>query len=102
MQQSPALSVQRSMGRLAQLRQRLAASANNTIGDITHKIALLGRALNSVSPLATLDRGYAVVRNAATGGVVTNANDVKSGEDIRARLSRGELVATVKKVVIDD
>ncbi len=102
MQQSPALSVQRSIGQLAQLRQRLAASASNTIGDIRHKIALLGRALNSVSPLATLDRGYAIVRKEATGDVLTNVRDVKSGEDIRARLSQGELVATVKKVVVDE
>ena len=75
---------------------------DNSIGDITHKVALLGRALHSVSPLATLDRGYAIVRNEATGSVVTNARDVQSGEDIRARLSQGELIATVKKVVVDD
>jgi exodeoxyribonuclease VII large subunit len=99
---SPALSVQRSISRLQQLRQRLATSTRNTVSDTSHKLALLGRALNSVSPLATLDRGYAIVKQEDSGEVLTNAADVKPGKDIRAQLSRGEIVATVKKVLIDD
>jgi exodeoxyribonuclease VII large subunit len=102
MKLSPALSVQRSISRLQQLRQRLATSTRNTVSDTSHKIALLGRALNSVSPLATLDRGYAIVKHEDSGEVLTNAADVKPGKDIRAQLSRGEIVATVKKVLIDD
>ena len=99
---SPALSVQRSISRLQQLRQRLATSTRNTVSDTSHKLALLGRALNSVSPLATLDRGYAIVKQEDSGEVLTHAADVKPGKDIRAQLSRGEIVATVKKVFIDD
>ena len=99
---SPALSVQRSISRLQQLRQRLATSTRNTVRDTSHKLALLGRALNSVSPLATLDRGYAIVKHEDSGEVLTNAAEVKPGKDIRAQLSRGEIVATVKRVLIDD
>jgi len=102
MKLSPALSVQRSIGRLQQLRQRLATSTRNAVSDTSHKLALLGRALNSVSPLATLDRGYAIVKQEDSGAILTSAADVKPGKDVRARLSRGEIVATVKKVLIDD
>ena len=102
MKLSPALSVQRSISRLAQLHQRLTASTRNTISDASHKIALLGRALHSVSPLATLDRGYAIVQREDSGKVLLNAATISSGEDIRARLSRGELVATVKKIIAND
>ena len=102
MKLSPALSVQRSIGQLNQLRQRLAATSRNRMSDLSHRIALLGRALNSVSPLATLDRGYAIVKREATGDVLMNAASVASGEDIRAQLSRGEIIATVKKVITDD
>ena len=102
MKLSPALSVQRLIGRLQQLRQRLATSTRNTVSDTSHTLALLGRALNSVSPLATLDRGYAIVKQEDSGAVLTSAADVKPGKDIRARLSQGEIVATVKKVLIDD
>jgi exodeoxyribonuclease VII large subunit len=102
MQQSPALAVQRSISRLAGLRQRLAASTGSALSNTQHKFALLGRALNSVSPLATLDRGYAIVKSEVSGGVLTDADDMKPGQDVRARLSKGELIATVKKVVSDD
>jgi exodeoxyribonuclease VII large subunit len=99
---SPALSVQRSITRLAQLRVRLSTSARDRLSNTSHKIALLARALNSVSPLATLDRGYAIVKNETSGNVLLNAAGVAPGEDIRARLSRGEIVATVKKVFTND
>ena len=102
MKSSPALSVQRSIGRLQQLTQRLATSTRNTVSDTSHKIALLGRALNSVSPLATLNRGYAIVKQEDSGAVLTNAADIKPGKDIRAQLSRGEIIATVNKVLTDD
>lgn len=102
MKLSPALSVQRSIGHLQQLLQRLATSTHNTVSDTSHKIALLGRALNSVSPLATLDRGYAIVKQEDSGAVLTNAANIEPGKDIRAQLSRGEIIATVKKVLTDD
>ena len=98
MQQSPALAVQRSIGQLATLRQRLGSGVHDALSDVTHRIALLGRALNSVSPLATLDRGYAIVLN-EEGKALTNAAQASTGDEIRARLSKGELVANVTKVI---
>ena len=98
MQQSPALAVQRSLSQLAALTQRLSSASHDTLTDLEHRVALLGRALHSVSPLATLDRGYAIVRD-ADGTVLTQASAVESGDEIRARLSKGELVANVTKVI---
>ncbi len=98
MKLSPALSVQRSIGQLNQLRQRLATATRNRMSDAGHRIALLGRALHAVSPLATLHRGYAIVKRADSGAVLTDAANIESGEDIRAQLSRGEILATVSKV----
>jgi len=97
-QLSPAVSVQRSIGRLTALRQRLAGGAHDALSDLNHRVALLGRALHSVSPLATLERGYAIVLD-AEGKALTDAQGVKAGDEIRARLSKGELLAKVTKVV---
>jgi len=102
LQLSPALSVQRSIAQLARLQQRLTTRMRGALSDAEHRVALLGRALHSVSPLATLDRGYAVLQDASTGKVLLRADEVDVGNDIRARLSKGELVATVKKVFNDD
>ena len=101
-QLSPAISVQRRIGRLAELRQRLATVTRNIVSTADHRATLLGRALHSVSPLATLDRGYAIVTEASSNKVLLRARDVGRGEEIHARLSKGELVATVKKVIDHD
>jgi exodeoxyribonuclease VII large subunit len=98
MKLSPALSVQRSIGRLNQLRQRLSTATRNNVSDTSHKVALLGRALHSVSPLATLDRGYAIVKREDSDAVLMNSARVKPGDDVRAHLARGEFTATVKKI----
>jgi len=95
---SPALSVQRSIGQLNQIKQRLATAARDKVSDAKHKVALLGRALHSVSPLATLDRGYAIVKREDAEAVLMDTADVNEGDDVRARLARGEFTATVRKV----
>jgi len=95
---SPAVAVQRSISRLATLRQRLETASRDKLTDLEHSVALLGRALHSVSPLATLDRGYAIVLD-SDGKAMTDAETANSGDEIRARLSKGELVANVTKVI---
>ena len=97
-QLSPAVSVQRSIARLASLRQRLGTGARESLSRLNHRVALLDRALHSVSPLATLDRGYAIVLD-PDGKAMTDAARASTGDAIRARLSRGELVANVTKVI---
>ena len=56
--------------------------------------------LNALSPLATLERGYAIVTSEA--GVVQNAEDVRRGDTIEARLREGRLQAEVTEVVPDE
>lgn len=53
--------------------------------------------LHAVSPLATLDRGYAIVADAA-GHVVTDATQLAPGAVIEARLARGTVRAKVTNV----
>jgi exodeoxyribonuclease VII large subunit len=53
-----------------------------------------GRALHAVSPLATLDRGYAILFD-AQGKVQRSAQGVAAGTPLRARLADGELSLTV-------
>ncbi len=100
-QATPALAVQRLLTRLGQLRQRLGGAGQATVGGLNQRLALAMRALNSVSPLATLDRGYAIVTDATSDDVLMQSSQVRPGDDIRARLSHGKLLATVKQVIDD-
>jgi exodeoxyribonuclease VII large subunit len=60
------------------------------------RLAALGRALDTVSPLATLRRGYAIVTRADDGRVVTAASQVAPGDRLRTRLADGEVLSRVE------
>jgi exodeoxyribonuclease VII large subunit len=53
------------------------------------------RALDMLSPLAILERGYALVFD-GEGRLVKDAGQVSAGEEIRARVARGEIRAVIK------
>ncbi len=52
--------------------------------------------LNALSPLAILDRGYALVFD-GSGQLLTDASRVKAGDEFSARLRKGAITGTVKK-----
>ena len=101
-QQSPAVRVEQSIGRLRNVQQRLTTAGRRSISDLKHRLQLAMRSLHSISPLATLERGYAVVLDADSGKALTDVSSVKAGSEIRARLHSGELLATVKEVSAGD
>jgi len=102
LQASPAIAVQRSLSRLAHLHQRLGGSTQTLVRGLRHRLQLSAGKLDSVSPLATLSRGYAIVEHAGTGKVLSRARDALPGDEIRARLAQGQLLATVGSVHDDE
>jgi exodeoxyribonuclease VII large subunit len=72
------------------------------LGHQRTRLELAARALQAVSPLATLDRGYAIVSNPVDGNVVTDAVSVTRGTRIDVRLARGEPSATVDESRADE
>src|SRR5437879_5519782 len=88
---------------LAGIRQQL-ESRVAAIAGATHNVLLQRRGrleqlsgrLDALSPMAILERGYALVFD-ASGNLVKDAAQVQVGEEISARLARGEIGAVVKK-----
>jgi exodeoxyribonuclease VII large subunit len=62
---------------------------NRAADDIAHTRARL----LSLSPAATLSRGYAIVQN-GEGGVVRSASEVAPGEELLLRFAEDELIVT--------
>ncbi len=56
--------------------------------------------LDALSPLATLARGYSICKD-LNGKTVTDASQVRAGEEVDVRLSRGRLACRVLKGEID-
>jgi exodeoxyribonuclease VII large subunit len=76
---------------------RLRHAAQECVSRTAQRLALAQRALNAVSPLATLTRGFAIVTRAADGTLLTDAASVAAGDEIEARLARGSLRARVTR-----
>jgi len=86
--------------RLQRLDRRL---SRVTIQNINMRHMRLNRAsarLGSLSPLAVLSRGYALIY-AADGKLLRSAGDTKVGQMIRSRLAHGMLEAEVTKRTLD-
>jgi len=82
-----------------QLAQRqLALAWEHQQQQAENRLAIAARALNSVSPLATLERGYAIVQR--DNEVISNASDLTPGDKIEARLAQGSVQATVDKSLL--
>jgi exodeoxyribonuclease VII large subunit len=62
-------------------------------------LKVLAGKLDSLSPLATLGRGYAVCRLLSTGVVVKRAGQVKPGAKLRLQLSEGEVLCKAEEQI---
>ncbi len=76
----------------------LAAAARTVLLQRKGRIDQLAGQLEALSPLAILDRGYALVFD-SSGALLKDSAQVKVGDEISARLAKGSLTATVKKRV---
>ena len=72
----------------------LAAVMRNVLLQQRVRSERLETALESLSPLAILDRGYALIFD-ANGKLLKDADQVKIGEEISARLASGQIHAAV-------
>jgi exodeoxyribonuclease VII large subunit len=75
--------------------ERLRRAIARNVDDTRQRVKLAERALGSLSPLATLQRGYAIVQRSDGGALVTDAAQVTRGTTIDVRLAHGSLAATV-------
>ncbi len=80
---------------------RLAGAMRRTLAQHRQRLELTAQTLNTLSPLATLARGYAIVQRADDGAVVRDAGQVHVGERIAAQLAHGRLECRVEAVKKD-
>jgi len=73
----------------------MAAAARDLLLRRRARLERLTSQMEALSPVAILERGYALVFD-ASGKLVKDASGVNAGEEIRARVARGEIEATVK------
>ena len=98
---SPVERVRAIAALLPQLIQRVQRGMTAWLEMQRQSVRTVVAALDSLSPLAVLARGYSIVQTVPGGAVVKRAREVSEGDQVRARLGEGELLCDVRKILPD-
>ena len=96
-QQSPQQQLQRLEAITTQLAQRLKYCINIQLSEHREKLAILSRALDSISPLATLQRGYSITLKQPEGILLHSASQARAGDTLETRLATGSIISQVEE-----
>ena len=95
---NPMSAIETSSKSIGRIHERLKDSISQRVSRSRRNIAQIARTLHAVSPLATLDRGFAVVAkpdDSEWGELVSKITQVQKGDQIRAHISDGEIDSIV-------
>ena len=95
-QYSPIHRIGNHQTKLASLNQQLQHAIKNTLNSAQQSLSMSSQALQKISPLNTLQRGYTIISEELTGEIVTNANNVQVGDKIQATLAIGKITCRVE------
>jgi exodeoxyribonuclease VII large subunit len=97
MRHDPRQQLAHARGHFNACRTRLDRALERTIEPARARLGALNARLHSLSPLAVLDRGYALVLD-AHGMLVRSAQQVAPGEEVTTRLGNGAFMSRVTLV----
>jgi len=95
-QHSPAQILALLRNRYETTGQRLIFAARQYLKGLESRLGLAVRGLTTISPLATLDRGYAILTDAVMGTVIASVDSAGIGQQVMARLSDGRFSARIE------
>ncbi len=99
-QLSPFAKIERHQQTVLNRQEKLISLQNSQLRKFEHQLGLLAQTLHTASPLATLGRGYAIIKKgsdtqAGSSKVITSSKKVKAGDKITATLKDGDIHCTV-------
>ncbi|HSD75034.1 MAG TPA: exodeoxyribonuclease VII large subunit, partial [Steroidobacteraceae bacterium] len=95
-QAHPGVRLRHQAQRVDDFEQRLKLAIRATVAHASGRLNTAQRQLIALSPLATLERGYAIVTRVDDGALLRSSEQVAPGARIEARLSRGRVLARVE------
>lgn len=94
--QSPNARVREAKIKLVDLHKQIHALIQVRLEHNRQALHALARTLDAVSPLGTLNRGYAIVSNQASGQILHDNKQVSRGDMISVQFAKGRLSAKVE------
>ena len=93
----PRQALAQARERLTELRSRIDRSLERTLKRAAVRVGGVDARLNALSPLAVLDRGYALVLS-AEGTLIRSASQLVTGEQVTTRLADGAFTSNVESI----
>lgn len=94
---SPIHRIKQGLATLPQLRKRLEQRVRLVLTLGRRSLEMAVGALEALSPLAILERGYSITRHWPDMTLLKRATEVAPGEAVHVRLSSGELICEVRR-----
>lgn len=94
--QSPAIKLAELRSQYKLLQQRFLNAITEKLRNRENQLGNAARALNMVSPLATLERGYAIVSH--DENIINDTAKLNKGDLVNTRLAKGSFVSEVKTI----
>ena len=82
---------------LDRIYDKIAFEVENNIKDKNEKLTNMGAILHSLSPLATIDRGYSIVQ--MEGKVINSTKEIRVKDNIEVVLKDGNIECYVDKII---
>jgi len=98
---NPANRILRYKEQQGYLYKRLITAIQHKIESSQKKHLAIGHALNTVSPLATLERGYAIVSKPDSSTIINSTQQLSIDQTIKTRLADGQIISQIKEIQYD-
>ena len=95
---NPSVRINNDLLKLDNLKKNMIAGYYRLVDDFKHKLQKNMAMLDILSPLAVLERGYAIVRKLPDGGIIKDVSSVTAGNQVNIRVSSGTFNAKVTEV----
>ncbi len=95
---NPVHKVSQQLEKVKHIQSQLEQSIKQILDKSNSDISRLSHMLNTISPISTLDRGYAIVTDTKTNSIVTGVNNLNAGDQLRIRLSAAEIDSTIDEI----
>ena len=95
-QQNPAVMAKQQRHNLHNTEQRLIRAIQSALTQARQRYIATTQTLHAISPLATLERGYAIVQK--NDSIIKSSRQLQVGDSVKTRLGEGRFVSRIEKI----
>ncbi|MEI7994860.1 MAG: exodeoxyribonuclease VII large subunit [Methylococcaceae bacterium] len=97
-QYSPVVTINNYKQKQDYLSKRLITVTRHKLENLNQRLLNQSQTLHAVSPLATLNRGYALVMHQPSGQIIRSTEQLKTGDIIETRLAEGRFTSQISAI----